>query len=46
MRTAFIKTLTKLAEKDKNIYLLTGDLDFQFLKNSRKNFPKDTSIAV
>lgn len=32
MRDAFIKTLTELAKKDRNIELLTGDLGFGVLK--------------
>lgn len=40
MRTAFIDTLTELAGKDKNIYLLTGDLGFSVLGNFAKEFPK------
>jgi len=40
MRTAFIKTLTKLAEKDKNIYLLTGDLGFSVFEEFKKKFPE------
>jgi len=40
MRTAFINTLTKLAEKDKRIYLLTGDLGFSVFENFAKKFPK------
>ena len=40
MRTAFINTLTKLAQKDKNIYLLTGDLGFSVFENFMKRFPE------
>ena len=40
MRTAFINTLTELAEKDKNIYLLTGDLGFSVFENFAQKFPK------
>lgn len=39
MRNAFINTLTKLAEKDKNIYLLTGDLGFSVFENFAEKFP-------
>jgi len=39
MRNAFIKTLIKLAEKDGNIYLLTGDLGFSFLEKFSEKFP-------
>jgi transketolase len=40
MRKAFIKTLEKLAEKDKDIYLLTGDLGFSVFENFAKKFPE------
>lgn len=40
MRTAFIEELTKLAEKDKNVWLLTGDLGFSVFDDFQKNFPK------
>lgn len=40
MKGPFIKTLTKLAEKDKNIYLLTGDLGFAVLEDFANKFPK------
>ncbi len=40
MRRTFINTLTKLAEKDKDIYLLTGDLGFSFFEDFAKRFPK------
>lgn len=40
MRNAFIKTLTSLAEKDKRITLITGDLGFGVLTDFAKNFPK------
>ena len=39
MRTAFINKLTKLAEKDKRIWLLTADLGFSVFENFRKKFP-------
>lgn len=39
MRKAFIDTLVKLAEKDKQILLLTGDLGFSFLEKFRDKFP-------
>jgi len=39
MRTAFIKTIEKLAEKNKNITLLTGDLGFTVFENFQKKFP-------
>jgi len=40
MRNAFINTLTKLARKDKRIYLLTGDLGFSVLEIFARKFPK------
>jgi len=40
MRIAFINTLTELAEKDKNIYLLTGDVGFSVVEGFREKFPK------
>lgn len=40
MRTAFINTLTELAEKDESIYLLTGDLGFSVFEDFAKRFPK------
>ena len=40
MRKAFINTLIELAEKDKNIYLLTGDLGFSVLEKFIEKFPK------
>jgi len=39
MRTAFITTLTELAEKDKQIFLLTGDLGFSVLESFKEKFP-------
>jgi len=39
MRTTFIKTLTQLAEKDKDIILLTADLGFSVFENFRDKFP-------
>ncbi len=39
MRKKFIETLIKLAEKDKSIYLLNGDLGFSFLEVFEKKFP-------
>ncbi len=39
MRTTFIKTLTKLATYNKNIYLLTGDLGFSVFENFIAQFP-------
>ncbi len=40
MRTAFINTLIKLAEKDKRIYLLTGDLGFSVFETFAERFPE------
>jgi len=39
MRKEFIDALIKLAEGDKNIYLLTGDLGFSFFEEFAKKFP-------
>lgn len=39
MRTAFIKTLTTIARKDKNVILVTGDLGFTVFENFKKEFP-------
>lgn len=39
MRTAFINTLHELAEKDKRIYLLNGDLGFSVLEDFTRSFP-------
>ncbi|MBI5401675.1 hypothetical protein HZB05_02505 [Candidatus Wolfebacteria bacterium] len=38
MRIAFVKTILKLAEKDKNLYLLTGDLGFSVFEEFKKKF--------
>lgn len=40
MRTAFIEEVTKLAERDKNVWLLTGDLGFSVFDDFQKKFPK------
>lgn len=40
MRTAFIKTLIKLAKKDERIYLLVGDVGFSVVEEFREKFPK------
>ena len=40
MRTAFVQTVNKLAQKDRNLWLLTGDLGFSVLEGFMKNFPK------
>jgi len=39
MRNAFIKTLSDLVSKDKNIYLLTGDLGFSVFEDFMKRYP-------
>jgi transketolase len=39
MRTAFIKELTELAEEDKNIWLINGDLGYSVLEEFRDRFP-------
>ena len=39
MRDNFLNSLTKLAESDKEIILLTGDLGFGVFENFEKNFP-------
>lgn len=48
MRTAFIKTLEKLAEKNKDIYLLVGDVGFSVIEDFKKKYGKrfiDVGIA-
>lgn len=39
MRKAFVKTLIDLAERDENVYLLTGDLGFGVFEDFIKRFP-------
>lgn len=39
MRKAFVKKLTELVLKDKNIYLLTGDLGFSVFDEFKEKFP-------
>jgi transketolase len=39
MRNTFIRELIKIAEKDKNIYLLTGDLGFSVLEPFLEKLP-------
>jgi len=39
MRLAFVEKLTELAEKDKNVWLLTGDLGFSVFENFIERFP-------
>ncbi len=40
MRITFVKTLEKLAEKNKDILLVTGDLGFSVFEDFIKKFPK------
>lgn len=40
MRIAFIETLTEIAEKDPNVFLITGDLGFSVFENFVERFPK------
>ena len=40
MRDTFIRELTKLAEVDDSIFLITGDLGFGVLENFAKRFPR------
>lgn len=40
MRTAFINTLTKLAKKNTDIFLLTGDLGYSVIEGFAKGFPR------
>jgi transketolase len=40
MRTAFVETLSKLARKDKNVMLLTGDLGHGMFEPFVEEFPK------
>ncbi len=39
MRSAFIRTVEELAEKDKRIFFLTGDLGYSVLENFATKFP-------
>lgn len=39
MRDSFVKTLMDIAEKDKNVVLITGDLGFGVLKTFWEKFP-------
>lgn len=39
MRAAFVNSLTELARRKRNIFLLTGDLGFNVLDNFREEFP-------
>lgn len=40
MRNTFIDNLTKIAEQDENVYLLTGDLGFSVFEGFAEKFPK------
>lgn len=40
MREAFARTLTNIAQRDKNLWLLTGDLGFSVWENFIEKFPK------
>lgn len=40
MRKTFIDTLTQLAQKDKDVMLITGDLGFSVFEDFAKKFPK------
>ena len=40
MRTAFVRPLTELAEKDSRVNLITGDLGFGVLEDFARRFPK------
>ncbi len=40
MRTSFIKTLTELANQDRNIFLLTADLGFKLFDEFRETLPE------
>ena len=39
-RKAFLETLTELAEKDKKVILVVGDVGFSFIEDFKKKFPK------
>jgi len=39
MRTSFITTLTRLAEKDERVWLLTGDLGYSVFEDFKSRFP-------
>jgi len=39
-RKAFLEALTELAEKDKNVLLIIGDVGFSFLEAYMKRFPR------
>ena len=39
MRDTFVRTLLEIAKKDKNVYIITGDLGFGVLKPFGRNCP-------
>lgn len=39
MKAAFFKTIEELAERDKDIFILTGDLGFKLFDNFREKYP-------
>ena len=39
MRDAFIESLSKIANNDKNIFLITGDLGYGVLDDFAEKFP-------
>lgn len=39
MRTAFVETIKRLAKKDRNLWLLTGDLGFSVLEDFASKYP-------
>lgn len=39
MRTAFIQTISELVAKDKNVWLVTGDLGFSVFEDFKERFP-------
>ncbi|WP_405174896.1 transketolase C-terminal domain-containing protein [Paenibacillus sp. FSL H8-0261] len=45
MRDTFVKTLMELAENDKNVHLITGDLGFGVLKPFWERFPDQFTNA-
>ena len=46
MRKIFIKELTKISNKRKNIYLMINDLGYNVIEPFKKNFLKDFLIQV
>lgn len=39
MRKPFLETLTELAERDRNILLIVGDVGFSFIESYKERFP-------